>query len=92
MLITVILGTITGNLALGRDTWISSTESGGASHRAVDGNRKKNWGANTCTMTKWQEKPWWAVNLGSELKIGRVEIISRQSYGNFWRKKYRSIC
>ena len=70
-----------GNYALGRDTWIISIENDGASHRAVDGDKSKNWGSMSCTATRNEQFPWWAVSLGEEKKIGRVEIISRNVQG-----------
>lgn len=68
---------IIGNLARGKNTKQSSTGFGGASSRAVDGNRNGQWRGGSCTHTNKDAKPWWRVDLGSSQKVKKVKLSNR---------------
>jgi len=72
------IGTL--NLALNRgpNTWQSSTLSGAASGRAVDGDTNSNFGGGSCTLTQKAYGNFWAVDLGRSYDIGAVVIYNRQ--------------
>ena len=55
------------NVALGKNTTQSSTELGGHSRHAVDGNNASNWEKGSCTHTRKTNSSWWRVDLGKEV-------------------------
>lgn len=65
------------NLALGKGTSQSSTEYGGNSERAVDGNISGEFSQNSVTHTSYQEQPWWQVDLGTMYDITNIHIYNR---------------
>ncbi len=68
---------VSGNIARRRPTRQSSTGHGGASSRAVDGNKNTQWGGGSCTHTNKQQNPWWRVDLGSVQKVKKVKLTNR---------------
>ena len=68
----------TGNIALGRPTFQSSTAYGGVSSNAVDGDRNNTfYTGRSCTHTMPSTNPWWAVDLQWSLLVGEVNITNR---------------
>jgi hypothetical protein len=68
------------NVALGKATRQSSRSGSngkGSSERAVDGNTAGYWGAESCTMTKESENPWWEVDLGRVYDIQGINVWNR---------------
>lgn len=61
----------------GKPSKQSSTGWGGSSSRAVDGNKRADWGGGSCTHTHGQNKPWWEVDLQEDVDIGSVELVNR---------------
>ena len=66
------------NAARGKPTKQSSTGFGGASSRAVDGNKNPSWGGGSCTHTNRQSRPWWRVDLQSTHKVSSVALTNRK--------------
>jgi len=67
----------TRNLALGKPAMQSSTDFGGGAARAVDGNTDGNFWGNSVTHTKLEAQPWWEVDLGAVVDIGKVVLHNR---------------
>ena len=77
------------NVALNRPTFMSSvyhdTNGYYEASRAVDGNKdpvalKVD---NSCSITRWEANPWWAVNLGAALSVLGVLVTNRaENSGN----------
>lgn len=65
------------NLAYNKETNQSSTDFGGASNRAVDGNTSGIWRERSVTHTGNESRPWWQVRLGAEYTIGEIKIWNR---------------
>ncbi|XP_078614351.1 uncharacterized protein LOC144883627 [Branchiostoma floridae x Branchiostoma japonicum] len=65
------------NVAKGKPTSQSSTDHGGVSSRAVDGNRAQNWQSYSCMHTNVEYAPWWSVDLGNVGPVDRVVIYNR---------------
>ncbi len=66
------------NMALGKSTWQSCTAWSGDSSRAVDGITDGNYGNNSVTHTCGSSaQDYWAVDLGGQKDIGRIEISNR---------------
>ena len=66
------------NIALGKPAYHSSNyDSAAVAGRAVDGNRNGNWADASCTATREQKYPWWAVDLGREMSVLEVMISNR---------------
>lgn len=65
------------NLAYNKETNQSSTDYGGVSNRAVDGNTSGVWRNSSITHTNNEYRPWWQVRLGSEYPIGQIKIWNR---------------
>ena len=66
-------------ISQGKTAWASSAEGGYVAGNAVDGNLSTRWGSN------WSKDPdpadaWWAVDLGDEYYIARVEIQWENAY------------
>ena len=61
------------NIALDKPTFQSSElDSGGESFRAVDGDESTVYGNGSCTHTRAEVNPWWAVDLLSYRLVERV--------------------
>ena len=74
------------NIALGKPTFQSSTQSirkhgsyiYGNSSKAVDGNKKSHYfDYQSCICTKYEFNPWWADDLGKTLIVDKVRITNR---------------
>ena len=65
------------NLALKKKAHQSSTGYGGDAHRAVDGNRDGNYGANSVSHTNNGSGEWWEVDLGTVRQIKEIRIFNR---------------
>jgi len=65
------------NLALHKPASQSSTVSGGAPERAVDGNTDGVYNNNSVTHTNADALAWWQVDLGAVTDIGEVIIYNR---------------
>ena len=55
----------------------SSEEYGGGAGRAVDGNTEQAFGENSVTHTKVENYPWWQLNLGQPVMVGKIKIWNR---------------
>ncbi|XP_078670977.1 polycystin-1-like protein 2 isoform X2 [Branchiostoma floridae x Branchiostoma belcheri] len=67
------------NIARGRPTWQSSTQSVGVPGKAVDGNRDSHYQeGSSCTLTRENSNAWWYVDLGHPHRIDKVVIFNRQ--------------
>jgi len=69
--------TCSANIAVGRATLQSSTDEGGNSARAVDGNMATDWSEESCTHTKPEAKPWLRIDFGQARKVGKVILYNR---------------
>ena len=82
------------NLALKKPTAQSSTYDPRAkSEFAVDGVRNTDWSVDIgwCTHTKWENHPWWRVDLGSNhVPLSDVFIINKLT-GHPGRSEYLKI-
>ena len=65
------------NLAKGKPTKQSSTDQGGLSSRAVDGNANSHWLAKSSTLTKISLNPWWRVDLRRKVRVGLLKVTAR---------------
>ena len=66
------------NVALHKSTSQSTTDWGGVSERAVDGNTNGNFGNNSVTHTaSGYSDPWWEVDLGAVEHIHTIRIWNR---------------
>ena len=63
------------NLAVGQPTWQSSTENEATSDRAVDGNTDTG-GRSSCSRTRIEGSPWWAVDLGGDFQITHIVVTA----------------
>ncbi len=70
---------VSANLALGKPTSQSSTASGAAASRAVDGNTNGNYSQGSVTHTHAEKSPWpwWQVDLQGVQRIGSVVLYNR---------------
>jgi len=68
------------NLAFGKPTVQTSTDHGGVSSRAVDGNSATNYlKGKSCTHTFGNVyKPWWRVDLGQIEPVSEVYIVNQE--------------
>lgn len=73
----VVLPRSSDNLALFRPTLQSSTDYGGQSLRAVDGNTNGSYWSNSVTHTGYQNQPWWQVNLAGARFVTEVTLFNR---------------
>lgn len=55
----------------------SSTDQGGASERAIDGNRESKYAGKSCTHTKRENRAWWQVDLQETCSIDTVTVWNR---------------
>jgi len=67
------------NVALGKPTAQSSTDEGGVSSRAVDGDTSGSWDDGSISHTKQSTSPWWKVDLRGMFTIHFIRIWNRQS-------------
>ncbi len=66
------------NIALGASTSQSSTDFGGVSSRAVDGNTEGDYHASqSVTHTATSDDPWWELDLGEVKHVDRLVIWNR---------------
>jgi F5/8 type C domain len=65
------------NVAAGRPATQISTSHDAPASRAVDGNTSGSWGDNSVTHTPTHANPWWKVDLGEVLPIGKVVVYNR---------------
>src|SRR5262249_18746328 len=67
------------NIALRKKARQSSTwdDSRTGPERAVDGNTVGNDQGNPYAHTRWEDNPWWEVDLGSEQAIDRIVVWNR---------------
>lgn len=65
------------NLALGKPTAQSSTDHGGQSTRAVDGNFNGNYANGSVTHTGNEPEPWWEVDLRENQLVTEVTLYNR---------------
>ena len=65
------------NLALRKMTTQSSTDHGGDSQKAVDGNTDGAYTANSITRTNNGSQEWWQVDLGRVQEISKIRIWNR---------------
>ena len=68
---------LTGNLAVGKPTTMSSTYINYYSSRAVDGTRDSNWYHGSCSKTLGEPGAWWQVDLQAVYLIREVIITNR---------------
>jgi len=67
------------NIAPGRPVYQSSIYNHHAvPNAAVDGNTNGVWGALSCACTKSEVNPWFAMDLGKERTVYKVEIFNRK--------------
>ncbi|CAH1263351.1 NPTX2 [Branchiostoma lanceolatum] len=81
-----ITAAYTTNIAFNRSAAQSSTASGGAAGRAVDGNRVTRWPGAYCARTTSirDPNPWWRVDMGSTKYVDRVVV-----YSSAWRNDFQ---
>ena len=65
---------------IGRDTIQSSTEWGGTSDKAVDGNLDGHMMfTKSCSHTKKEKNPWWAIDMGPKDILLDAIVLSRRT-------------
>ena len=65
------------NIGLNKSTTQSSTQQGGASSRANDGNTDGAFWNGSVTLTNWENQPWWEIDLGDVYNISDLKIWNR---------------
>ncbi|MFS9216916.1 thiol-activated cytolysin C-terminal domain-containing protein [Streptococcus mitis] len=65
------------NIAWKKQARQSSTEFGGDASRALDGNTNSNYSQQSITHTKFENQPWWEVDLGRTEQVGLVRLYNR---------------
>ena len=68
---------LTGNLAVGKPTSISSLHGTYYASKTVDGTRDGYWDHNGCTHTLSEKGAWWQVDLQAVYLIREVIITNR---------------
>ena len=77
------------NIAIGKSTAQSSTQSGGNSGRAVDGNTDGNFWGGSVAQTNWSNQPWWEIDLENVISIDNINIWNRTDCcGEFFNNYY----
>ena len=66
------------NIAWKKQARQSSTEFGGDASRALDGNTNSNYSQQSITHTKFENQPWWEVDLGRTEQVGLVRLYNRE--------------
>ncbi|KAF5278300.1 hypothetical protein FQR65_LT03568 [Abscondita terminalis] len=62
------------NVAAGKAPMQVSTENGGIPQKAIDGSTSAFFNADTCTLTKPENTPWWYVNLLEPYMVQLVRL------------------
>ena len=70
---------LTGNLAVGKPTTMSSLHGFYYSSRVVDGTRDSTWSHGSCAQTLGDVGAWWQVDLQAVYLIREVIITNRAS-------------
>ncbi|XP_053387164.1 uncharacterized protein LOC128550976 [Mercenaria mercenaria] len=65
------------NVALGKQTVMSSARNGNNGTEGVDGSTNQNFGGGSCFHTKNETDPWWRVDLGAIYFIVNVTLFNR---------------
>ncbi|SDI16610.1 Alpha-L-fucosidase [Actinokineospora alba] len=65
------------NLAQGKPSTQSSTSNSAPASRAVDGNTHGDFFANSVTHTNSEASPWWQVDLGASVPVGKLALWNR---------------
>lgn len=65
------------NITLGKQVTQSSTAFGGDASRALDGNTNSSYSQQSITHTKFENQPWWEVDLGRTEQVGLVRLHNR---------------
>ena len=55
----------------------SSVEYGAEAARAIDGNTEQSFGENSVTHTQQENYPWWLLDLGKSVPIGKIKVWNR---------------
>lgn len=55
----------------------SSTDFGGDVSRALDGDTNSSYSQQSITHTKFENQPWWEVDLGRTEQVGLVRLHNR---------------
>ena len=70
---------LSGNLAVGKPTTMSSLYGSSYSSYAVDGTRDGKWKHNSCSHTLDEKGAWWQVDLLAVYLIREVVLTNRVS-------------
>ena len=65
------------NIAWKKQARQSSTDFGGDASRALDGNTNSSYSQQSITHTKFENQPWWEVDLGRTEQVGLVRLHNR---------------
>ena len=65
------------DLAVNQPATQASVYGGSVASRAVDGNKNRDWGLDSCMHSQVQKDPWWRVELGASLSVAEVFIVNR---------------
>ena len=65
------------NIAWQKQARQSSTDFGGDASRALDGNTNSSYSQQSITHTKFENQPWWEVDLGRTEQVGLVRLHNR---------------
>ncbi len=77
------------NIAIGKISNQSSTQAGGVSGRANDGDTNGNFWNGSVAQTNWSNQPWWEVDLGAVTSIENINIWNRTDCcGSFFKDFY----
>ena len=74
---------------IGQPTWQSTTENGGVSSRAVDGDVSGAFGDSSCTLThdgvaiNTHHPDWWSVDMGATKRVFYVKIWAASDAGKY---------
>lgn len=73
------------NLALGKPTAQSGVSWGGEPSRAVDGDTRAYWEADSCCHTKegLAGGAWWEVDLGQEYEVQTIRLFNRIDFSDY---------
>ncbi|MHC1785276.1 MAG: discoidin domain-containing protein [Anaerolineaceae bacterium] len=74
---TAIPGSGSTNIARGKTASQSSTYSGAAASRAVDGNTDGNFNNGSVTHSNVDSQAWWLVDLGSVSQLSTINVWAR---------------
>ena len=65
------------NISVNKIATQSSTQQNGSADRAVDGNTDGSFWSGHVTLTSWENRPWWELDLGSVQDISDIKIWNR---------------